>query len=117
MAEQRRVYKLAERIKSAVALRVPYLSDPRLELVTITSVQLSKDLRIAKIYWTVSGGKERIAQAKEGFDAARRKLRADVSSALGMRSNPELRFYYDDTLDVLEQTGALMDKVKGDDHD
>jgi ribosome-binding factor A len=53
MAEKRRTYRVAERIRELLAQELLQLADPRFNLVTITSVVTSADLRHAKVYWVV----------------------------------------------------------------
>ena len=116
MAQQRRVYKVAEQIRSLIATQLHRLSDPRFSLVTITSVQLSPDMRNAKVYWTVSGPKHshveaRLNEIEHAFKGAAGSFRREIAQDLGLRSVPEVRFYYDDTLDVIERTRDLFDRV------
>ena len=112
MVGERRAYKVAEGIKMALANILLQLSDPRLRLVTITGVQTNKDLSIARVYWMAGGGEERKAEVSEAFSSAAGLLRREVTHELGLRFAPELRFFYDDTLDVMARTNTLMQKVK-----
>lgn len=117
MSGQRRVFQVGERIKELVAEHLNRVADPRFNLVTITSVMVSPDLRNAKVYWVVSifgeaERAERIAEVQEAFDAAAGMFRKMASKALGIRFTPELRFYYDDTLDTVENVERLMAKIR-----
>lgn len=111
MANQRRVYRVAEKIRSVIALNLLRLADPRFFLVTITSVVVSPDLRHAKVYWMATGGKERIPEVMEAFDHAEGHFRVAVAKELRTRFSPELRFYYDDTLDTQDQVERLLEQV------
>ncbi len=83
------------------------ISDPRLAHATITGVKVSRDLRIAKIYFA-SGNKEGASEAAmEGFDRARGYVKRELAQRLGLRYMPDLRFYYDDAID----RGARMEKL------
>lgn len=117
MSGQRRVFQVGERIKELVAEHLNRVADPRFNLVTITSVMVSPDLRNAKVYWVVSifgeaERAERIAEVQEAFDTASGMFRKMASKALGIRFTPELRFYYDDTLDTVENVERLMAKIR-----
>jgi ribosome-binding factor A len=117
MSGSKRVYQVAERIKEIVAEHLVYSADPRFQLVTITSVMVSPDLRNAKVYWVVSflsgvERKERIEQVQEGLEAAAGSFRRVLAKQLNIRFVPELRFYYDDTLDTVEHVEKLMQKIK-----
>ena len=93
MSGQRRVFQVGERIKELVAEHLNRVADPRFNLVTITSVMVSPDLQ-------------------EAFDTAAGMFRKMASKALGIRFTPELRFYYDDTLDTVENVERLMAKIR-----
>jgi ribosome-binding factor A len=117
MSGQRRVFQVGERIKELIAEHLNRVADPRFGLVTITSVMVSPDLRNAKVYWVVSifgeaDRAERIAEVQEAFDTAAGMFRKMVSKAIGIRFTPELRFYYDDTLDTVENVERLMAKIR-----
>lgn len=117
MAGNRRVYQVAERIKELVAEHLLYTADPRFSLVTITSVMVSPDLRNAKVYWVVSflsgmDREERIAEVHEAFDAAQGHFRRVLAKQLGVRFVPDVRFYYDDTLDTAEHVERLMERIR-----
>jgi ribosome-binding factor A len=117
MAGSRRVYQVGERIKELVAQHLVHTADPRFNLVTITSVMVSPDLRIAKVYWVVStlsgvDREERISEVAEAFQSAEGLFRRLLAKQLGVRFVPQLRFYYDDTLDTVEHVEQLMSKIK-----
>jgi ribosome-binding factor A len=117
MAGSRRVYQVGERIKELIAEHLVHTADPRFSLVTITSVMVSPDLRNAKVYWVVSllsegNREERIADVQEAFEAAEGLFRRMLAKQLGVRFVPEVRFYYDDTLDTVEHVERLMQRIK-----
>ena len=83
------------------------IKDPRLKMVTITSVDVSPDLRLAKIYFATSGDDAQIKRVTEGFQQARGYIKKLLSQELGLRYMPDVRFYYDDSLDY----GARMEEL------
>jgi ribosome-binding factor A len=117
MAGNRRVYQVGERIRELVANHLLHTADPRFNLVTITSVMVSPDLRSAKVYWVVSflsgqDRQERIQEVTDAFSSAERLFRGMLGKPLGIRFVPELKFFYDDTLDTAENVERLMEKIK-----
>ena len=82
------------------------VNDPRLAQATITGVTLSRDLRIAKVYFTMHGGAEKQA-ILEGFDSAKGFIKRELARELGLRYMPDLKFFYDGSFDY----GAHMDRV------
>jgi len=88
-------------------LLLTQIKDPRVGMVTITSVRVSSDLSTAKVYYTVMGDEERRVDTERGLKSAKNFMRKVVADELKLRSAPELRFKYDDSLDramVIEET-------------
>ena len=112
MAGRRRIFQVAEKIREIVATELMRTADPRFSLVTVTSVMTSSDMRHAKVYWIVSGGKERIAEVAEAFDSAAGLFRRAIGAALGIRFVPEIKFFYDDTFDTSEEVERLLARVR-----
>ena len=112
MANQRRVFKIGERIQGLIAAELQRVADPRFFLVTITSVLVSPDMRSAKVYWTVNGDSaERRLEVEQAFEGARGLFRRAVSGELGIRFVPVLKFFYDDTLDVSAEVDKLFARI------
>jgi ribosome-binding factor A len=112
MSNDRRVFRVAERIQSVIATQLLRLSDPRFFMVTISHVVVSRDLKHAKVYWVVSGGRSRIKEVEVAFESAKGVLRGLISKELGMRVSPDLRFYYDDTLDTQAEVDQIFKKIQ-----
>jgi len=117
MSGKRRVYQVAERIKEVVASTLLRSADPRLSLVTVTSAMVSPDLRNAKVYWVVSlptgvDRDERLNQVDEALENAQGMFRRVIGKELGLRFVPEIRFYYDDTYDTVDQVERLLYKIR-----
>lgn len=111
MSSKRRVYQIAEKIRECIALQLSRTADPRFSLVTITSVFISPDLRVARVYWLVSGAAERRTEAQEAFESASGMFRRAIGHELAMRFVPELRFFYDDTLDTAAEVEKLFARI------
>ena len=71
------------------------LEDPRLKGVTLTRVSVTKDLRIARVYFTVIGDQAVIDGAKLALEGAKGKFKNRVSRNLSLRYMPEFEFHYD----------------------
>lgn len=83
------------------------VSDPRLEGATITGVKMTRDLRIAKVYFTTTGGKEKSRETEDGFKSAVGYVKRNLGRMLGLRYMPALQFYYDESFDY----GANIDRL------
>ncbi len=76
------------------------IKDPRLEMIIITAVQMSPDLKNARIYFSTSAGdKERRDAATKGFESASGYIKRRLSRELDLRYMPEIRFFHDDSFD------------------
>jgi ribosome-binding factor A len=100
-----RVGGLIQRILSDLLLRD--ISDPRLQMATISRVTVTKDLRLARIYFATAGGKAGSADAAQGFRSAAGFIKRRLGPRLGLRYMPELEFYYDESFDH----GARIDQL------
>jgi ribosome-binding factor A len=87
------------------------VKDPRLKMVTITSVDVSPDLRLAKIYFATTGDDEKIRRVQSGFDKACPFIKKRLGQELGLRYMPDIRFYYDDSLDYGARMEALFRSI------
>lgn len=83
--------------------------DPRLGMVTLTEVQVSKDLSYAKVFYSVLGAEK--AQAQEILNEAADMLRGPVGRALKLRHSPELRFVNDELIESGAKLSALIQKA------
>ena len=91
------------------------ISDPRLEMVTITLVKMSRDLKNARIYFTIPGGKTKSETAAKGFNSALGYIKRRLAGALELRYMPELKFFYDASFDYGSHIDQLLESVKTDD--
>lgn len=90
------------------------VKDPRLNLVTITNVKVSRDLKAARIYFAVSGGKKNVQKATEGFQSALGYLKRILAGQLGLRYMPALKIYYDESFDYGSHIDNIFKSMKVD---
>ena len=103
-----RANRVANRIKEELAeLLIRGIKDPRLDMVTITMVKLNRDLRIAKIYYSIAGDDARKNAAAEGFKSSFGYIKREMAKKLGLRYMPDFKFFYDQSFDY----GAKMDMI------
>ncbi|MFZ0390327.1 MAG: 30S ribosome-binding factor RbfA [Calditrichia bacterium] len=111
--ESVRQRKLADQIKKTVSQIIDQkLKDPRKGFITVTHLRLSSDLRVANIYFTVLGDEEKRQQSLEALESGNGFIRSELAPNLKLRFVPELRFFYDDTLDYSQKIESLLKKVK-----
>jgi ribosome-binding factor A len=84
------------------------VKDPRVGPVTITQVNLARDLSHAQVYVVPFGGGDAHPQMLEGLAAAAGFLRGEVGRRVGMRHAPRLQFVRDDSFDRAAELSALI---------
>jgi ribosome-binding factor A len=106
--EFERSARLGEQIRRLLAdLIRRELDDPRLGLISITDVRVSRDLAHAKVYFSLLGTEEAVRSVQPVLARAAGRLRAGLSRALTSRTVPALEFVYDASL----ADGARMDEL------
>jgi len=83
------------------------VKDPRLQRMSLTSVDLSRDLSVARVYFSMLDPRDDPAEVLEGLQRATGFLRSKLGRALKVRVVPELRFAHDDSA----EQGAKIDEL------
>jgi len=84
------------------------IKDPRLSpMMTLSSVEVSSDLAVAKIYFSVFDGEER-EPTQQALNSSAGFLRKKLSRIMKTRTVPQLRFYYDDSAEHGAHMSALI---------
>lgn len=105
-----RSYRVADHIQRELAgiIRLQ-AKDPRIsEMLTIAAVEVSRDLSIARVYYSLLDAAEH-KQTQQGLEHSAGFLRKKLSDVLSMRAVPALRFYYDDSVERGNEMSALID--------
>ena len=92
------------------------ISDPRLQMATITAVKVTKDLRRARIFFASASGREASEQTAQGFRSAAGFIKRHLGPRLGLRYMPELEFFYDDSFDHGARIDQLLKSISPSDH-
>ncbi|MCP4372343.1 MAG: 30S ribosome-binding factor RbfA, partial [Deltaproteobacteria bacterium] len=88
------------------------IKDPRLKMATITNVKMSRDLRVARIYFAISGSEKSVEEVARGFKSARGFVKKSLAGKLGLRYMPELEFFYDDSFDYGAHINKILKSIK-----
>jgi ribosome-binding factor A len=107
--------RVGEQIHKEIAqLMMHGIKDPRVAPVTITGVKVSKDLSVAKVFFTVlDEGSER-KDAERGLKSVAPYLRRQLGQIIRMRFIPELRFEYDKSISYGRKIDDLLRQVQDD---
>ncbi len=91
------------------------VKDPRLEMITITGVRMTRDLRLARIYFSAPGGEERQQAATQGFKSALGFVKRTLARRLGLRYMPDIQFIYDETFGYGAGIDKLLNRIRTED--
>jgi ribosome-binding factor A len=104
-----RSQRVAEQVQRELAALIRReIKDPRVELVTVTAVEVSKDLAYAKVFVSSLGDTQPRADLITALTHAAGFLRHELGKALRLRIIPELRFVYDETQERAAKLEALI---------
>ena len=111
MTDSRRA-RIADQIQRELAevIRLE-LRDPRVGLVTLTGVEMSRDQSHAKVFYTVLGAESAARDAAEGLQRAAGFLRSELAHRLSTRSVPELHFHFDESVERGARLSRLIDEA------
>ena len=107
-----RVEKVAQRIKKEVsAILHDEIKDPRIGFLTITRVQLTPDLRFARIFYSVMGSDDQKKKAKEGIESASKYIRKLLGERLVLRYTPDFCFKVDESIEYSIHIDEIFEKI------
>ena len=112
MADNRRLVKYAGNLKKEVSYIIDRkVNDPEKGFITINAVRVSPDLKIASIYYTVLGDDEQKEKSKRALERSKGFIRNELKPSIKSFWLPELRFFYDDTIEQAQKINTLISKI------
>jgi len=109
-----RLKRISDRIHQEIAemLVMGEISDPRLVGVSITDVNVDRELAYANIFVSAVEGHVRAEEILQGLESARGYLRKQLSARIELRTFPQLRFHWDPTPERADRIEQLLDTIK-----
>ena len=112
---QLRIEKIQELMKQEISkIILQELKDPRIGFVTVTQVEVSRDLSLAKVYISIMGSEEQIEGSWKGLQSSLGFIRREVGHCIRLRITPELRFVLDKSLDYSDHIQKLLLQIERD---
>ena len=109
---ERRLLRIQERIKEELSEILLYeVADPRLQGVTVTDVEVDRELAYADIYVS-SLDSSRKQDILQGFERAKGFLRTLLAQRIPLRTFPRLRFHWDDTPERAQRLEQLFEMLR-----
>lgn len=110
--EQKRSSRVAEAIRNELSiLLISKVGDPRLHSASISRVDVTDDLSLARIYFTVFGDKKERRDAEKGFQRASGFMRSHIAKTLNLRFTPVLQFQYDSVADKVAELDEIFKEI------
>ena len=112
--EYSRTQRVADQIQKELAQLIQLeMKDPRLGMVTVSAVEVSRDMSFADIYVSFLGvdDQQKIDQSLKVLSQATGFLRSQLARAIKLRFTPQLRFFYDNSLRRGAYLSSLIDEA------
>jgi ribosome-binding factor A len=108
----RRQSRVSELLQRELAQMISYeLRDPRLATVTVTRVEVTPDLRLARVYISTLGAEGSGQDAVDSLEHAGGYLRRQLGQRTELRYLPELRFIHDTSIEQGQRMNILLDEI------
>lgn len=110
----KRLGRISEEIKRIVSNAImTELKDPRISPMTsVTEVEVTRDLRYAKIYISVLGDESNKEETLKGLESGKGFIRKEIGENLNLRYTPEPLFYLDKSIEHGFKISKLLNEIK-----
>lgn len=110
-------FSRVDRLQSQMTRELAMIVDEELKdrpphMITFTRSEISKDLRYAKVYFSVLGGDEEIEASLEYLKRHAGVIKKMIGNKMRLKHMPELRYIYDKTGDNVLRIGEILSKIK-----
>ena len=114
MSLPHRLERVEQEIQKEISqMLLQELKDPRLGFVTITRIEVTKDLHLARVYYSAMGDDAKQEKSKKALEAAKGYIRKRLGERLRLRVTPEILFFRDDSIERNLRITKLLDGLKG----
>jgi ribosome-binding factor A len=112
MMTSRRVLKAAAAVREVVSMAIlTELRDPRVRDVTVTFVEVSPDLRHAKVHVSIMGDESKQQLSLRGLESASGFLQQRINDRIDTRYTPKLKFVLDQGVKRSIEVARILDEV------
>jgi ribosome-binding factor A len=112
-----RADRIGVKIQAAISeLLVQKAQDPRIERATISKVEMSSDLSVADVYFSIFGTDKSVAEALKGFKSSTKFIKKLIAPKLKLKYMPDLKFKHDTSFNYGSKIDSILrDISKGKD--
>ena len=113
MPSKLRLQRIADRIQQELSqMLITRINDPRLTGITVTDVNIDRELAYAEIYVSAVEGSSRSREVLEGLEHANGFLRHELAAKVELRVFPHLRFHWDPTPENADHIEKLLESIR-----
>jgi len=110
-------YKRADRVSDLLKEEISLLllrevKDPHVGFITITDVEVSKDLQVAKVYYTIMGDEKETSDSAQALKRVSRFIKRRLGKRLRLRYIPDIIFKYDHSIEYGEKIDHILSHIK-----
>lgn len=113
----KRINRISEEVRKTVSeLLTTEIKDPRINpMITVTKVEVTRDLSFANIYVSVLGDEKNKEDTLEGLESAKGFIRKEIGNRVDLRYVPEPIFHLDESIERGIYMSKLIDRVNKED--
>ena len=113
MSQGSRPERVADQLRGELALLLAReVHDPGIGFVTLTRVQVSPDLQLARVFYTALGDEKGRAATARALERAAPFLRRQIGSRLRLKRAPELTFTFDDSIAGQDRIEQILEELR-----
>jgi len=110
---ERRVHRLENQIKARIAeVLQRELADPQLGFVTVSGVELDREIKLCKVFWSTLGGQRDRHSNQQALDRANGFIRRQIAQVLHTRTVPVVRFIFDESIEGAIRMNNLIEELQ-----
>ena len=107
-----RADRIGVKIQAAISeLLVQKAQDPRIEMATISKVELTHDLSTAFVYFSIFGSDKVVAEAKKGFRSSTKFIKKLIAPKLQLKYMPDLKFKHDTSFKYGSKIDSILHEI------
>ena len=115
MLAGKRAVRVGDQLLREIAdLLLSSVRDPRVKGVTLTGVDLSNDLKHAKVFYSLIGDKKEFERIQEGLDSAKGFIKRELATRMELKYMPDITFRRDLSLEEGNRMERLFESLKSD---
>ncbi len=110
---KQRATQVSEELRKIISMIfIDDVSDPRMGFITITRVEMTDDLRFARVFYSILGDEAKKAESLEALEENMPFIRRLAVERLNKKFAPEIRFVEDHGIDETFKIDAILKKIK-----